>query len=132
MLVLRQKNQLEAMAWAEHSRLVVIVRWSEHTVAIETLNVQGCPPGLAHPSVCCMLLWIMNTRRVFCKAVFQSEVKMKFSVGNDVPFVPLFWDNSLLLVKCITKILLGFVASQKQKLKVGYSSGHGRELWKKL
>lgn len=72
----------------------------------------------------------MNARWVFYKTIFQSEMKVKFSVGNDVLFVPAFWDNSLLLLRPIMKILLGFVASQKQKIKAGYSSGHGRELWK--
>ncbi|XP_010574580.1 PREDICTED: heterogeneous nuclear ribonucleoprotein R isoform X5 [Haliaeetus leucocephalus] len=60
----------------------------------------------------------------------KSEMKVKFSVGNDVLFIPAFWDNSLLLLRPIMKILLGFVASQKQKIKAGYPSGHGRELWK--
>lgn len=36
--------------------------------------------------------------------------------------------NSLLSLRSVNKILLGFVASQKQKIKVGYSSGYGREL----
>lgn len=55
---------------------------------------------------------------------------MKFSVGNDMLFIPVFWDNSLLLLRSTTKMLLGFVASQKQKIRVEYSSGRGRELWK--
>lgn len=64
------------------------------------------------------------------ETIFQSEMKVKFSVGNDVHFIPVFWSNSLLSLRSVTKILLGFVASQKQKIKAGYSSGYERELWK--
>lgn len=65
-----------------------------------------------------------------CKTIFQSEMKVKFGMGNDVHFIRVIWGNSLLSLRSVTKVLLGFVASQKQEIKVGYSSGYGRELWK--
>jgi len=36
---------------------------------------------------------------------------MRFSIRNDMLFIPVFWDKSVLLFRSSTKILLGFVAS---------------------
>lgn len=78
-------------------------------------------------SACVGAHWVDKT----CKTVFQSEMKVKCSIENDIViFIPVFCvfypcviipNKSLLPLRSVTEVLLGLVASQKQKINVGYS-----------